>query len=121
MPRLLFLYLFKRIGFGVLIVQFAQPLRADTEYTVEVAGVGALSRDATSTFRYGFTTAEASVLYLDRGETVDEVLRAPLSGTGRGEVVLADSCSRDRTVAVAAAYPVRIVQLMDPRDRKSVV
>lgn len=73
----------------VLIVQFAQPLRADTEYTVEVAGVGALSRDATSTFRHGFTTAEASVLYLDRGETVDEVLRAPVSGTGRGEVVLA--------------------------------
>lgn len=73
----------------VLVVQFEQPLRAGTEYTVEVREVGALSRDATSTFTHRFTTATASVLYLDRGETVDEVLRAPLDGTGRGEVVLA--------------------------------
>lgn len=71
----------------VLIVQFEQPLRAGTEYTVEVTEVGALSRDATSTFTHRFTTAGSTLLYLDRGETVDEVLRAPLDGTGRGEVV----------------------------------
>lgn len=71
----------------VLIVQFEQPLRAGTEYTVEVREVGALSRDATSTLRHRFTTAGASLLYLDRGETVDEVLRAAVDGTGRGEVV----------------------------------
>lgn len=71
----------------VLIVQFEQPLRASTEYTVEVRDVGALSRDATSTFTHRFTTAGSSLLYLDRGETVDEVLRAPVEGTGRGEVV----------------------------------
>lgn len=34
-----------------------------------------------------------------------------------GEVVLADSCSTDRTVQIAAAYPIRIVQLLDPRER----
>lgn len=38
---------------------------------------------------------------------------APLGG----EVVLADSGSSDRTVAIASAYPIRIVQLLDPRER----
>ncbi len=71
----------------MLIVQFEQPLRAGTEYTVDVTDVGALSRDATSTFTHRFTTAGASVLYLDRGDTIDEVLRVAVDGTGRGEVV----------------------------------
>lgn len=34
-----------------------------------------------------------------------------------GEVVLADCCSTDSTVDIAAGYPIRIVQLMDPRER----
>jgi len=34
-----------------------------------------------------------------------------------GEVILADSCSTDRTVALASKYPIRIVQFMDPEDR----
>ena len=34
-----------------------------------------------------------------------------------GEVILADSASTDRTVALAAAYPVRIVQLANPGER----
>lgn len=34
-----------------------------------------------------------------------------------GEVVLADSCSSDRTVALAAAYPIRIVQLVRADER----
>lgn len=34
-----------------------------------------------------------------------------------GEVVLADSCSSDRTVALASAYPIRIVQLAHPDER----
>ena len=34
-----------------------------------------------------------------------------------GEVVLADSCSTDRTVALAAHYPIRIVQLADAAER----
>lgn len=36
---------------------------------------------------------------------------------GSGEVVLADSLSTDRTVELASAYPVRIVQLARPDDR----
>lgn len=42
---------------------------------------------------------------------------AALAAVGGGEVVLADSCSTDRTVQIAAAYPVRIVQLLDARER----
>lgn len=34
-----------------------------------------------------------------------------------GEVVLADSCSTDRTVEIAARYPIRIVQLENPAER----
>ncbi len=34
-----------------------------------------------------------------------------------GEVVLADSCSQDRTLEIAHAFPIRIVQLADPRER----
>lgn len=73
----------------LMIVQFEQRLRFGTEYLVEVRDVSAPSRDATSTFTHRFTTAQAGVLYLDRGDDVDEVLRAPLDGEGRGEVVLA--------------------------------
>lgn len=34
-----------------------------------------------------------------------------------GEIVLADCLSEDRTVEIASAYPIRIVQLEDPGDR----
>lgn len=73
----------------LLVVQFEQRLRYSTEYTVDVSDVGATSRDATADFTYRFTTAPGSVLYLDRDEAGDEVLRAPLLGSGRGEVVVA--------------------------------
>ena len=35
-----------------------------------------------------------------------------------GEVVLADSCSSDRTVEIAQTYPIRIVQLAHPEERR---
>jgi len=35
----------------------------------------------------------------------------------QGEVVLADSCSTDRTVELASRYPIRIVQLANPGER----
>lgn len=34
-----------------------------------------------------------------------------------GEVVLADSCSTDRTVELASRYPIRVVQLAHPHER----
>lgn len=48
-------------------------------------------------------------------ETLESALRA-VSRVG-GEVVLADSCSTDRTVELAMQYPVRIVQLAHPNER----
>jgi len=41
---------------------------------------------------------------------------AAVQATG-GEVVLADSCSSDRTVALASNYPIRIVQLAHAHER----
>ena len=71
----------------LLIVQFEQRLHNATEYVVAVRDVAATGRDATADFTHIFSTPSASVLYLDRGDERDEVLRAPLEGTGRGEVV----------------------------------
>ncbi|HSW20073.1 MAG TPA: glycosyltransferase [Ramlibacter sp.] len=49
------------------------------------------------------------------GAAIESALTAvaPLGG----EVVLADSCSSDRTVEIASTYPIRIVQLADPAER----
>ena len=48
-------------------------------------------------------------------EAIESALRAvELVG---GEVILADSCSTDRTVALAAQFPIRIVQLSIPGER----
>lgn len=48
-------------------------------------------------------------------DTVESALRA-VAVVG-GEVILADSCSTDRTVALARTYPIQIVQLAYPDDR----
>ena len=47
--------------------------------------------------------------------TIESALRA-VAGPG-GEVVLADSCSTDRTVELAMQYPIRVVQLEKPQER----
>lgn len=48
-------------------------------------------------------------------ETLECALRA-VKVVG-GEVVLADSCSTDRTLEIASTYPIRIVQLANPDER----
>lgn len=47
---------------------------------------------------------------------IESALRA-VAAVG-GEVILADSCSSDRTVERAQAYPIRIVQLSHPEERR---
>lgn len=47
--------------------------------------------------------------------TIESALRA--AAAVGGEVILADSCSTDRTVHLACAYPIRIVQLAHPGER----
>lgn len=71
----------------VLVVEFDERLRYGTEYLVEVRGVSAVDSNSTATFAHRFTTEEARVTYLDRGEERDEVLRASVTETGRGEVL----------------------------------
>ncbi|RZT62488.1 hypothetical protein EV140_1017 [Microcella alkaliphila] len=71
----------------LIAVQFERALDYSTDYTVTVSGVASPSRSATSDFVHTFTTAPGSFVYVDRGETVDEVLVADVAGTGRGEVL----------------------------------
>ena len=47
--------------------------------------------------------------------TIESALRA-ISGLS-GEVILADSCSTDRTIELASKYPIRIVQLTNPHEK----
>ena len=56
---------------------------------------------------------------LDEQAHIARAVETALAGAAAvgGEVVLADSGSTDRTVEIASAYPIRIVQLMDPRER----
>lgn len=71
----------------LIVVQFAQPLRFSTEYTVEVADVAAPARESRSTFEHRFTTAPGDLLYLSRSDSIDQILRLDVVGTGPGEVV----------------------------------
>lgn len=59
---------------------------------------------------------------LNEERHIDRAIRSALRaiaalGPQGGEVVLADSCSTDRTVQVAARHPIRIVQLAHPDER----
>ncbi len=47
--------------------------------------------------------------------TIESALRA--IARFPGEVILADSCSTDRTVELASRYPIRIVQLANPQEK----
>ncbi len=48
---------------------------------------------------------------------IESALAALAATAGGGEVILADSGSSDRTLAIAADYPIRVVQLTQARDR----
>lgn len=48
---------------------------------------------------------------------IESALQAVAELGGDGEVILADSISIDKTIEIAAAYPVKIVQLKDHSDR----
>jgi glycosyltransferase involved in cell wall biosynthesis len=56
---------------------------------------------------------------LNEERHVEAAIRSALAAVAPfdGEVILADSGSTDRTIAIAGAYPVRIVQLADPSER----
>ena len=56
---------------------------------------------------------------LNEERNIERTLACALAAVaGRdAEVILADSLSTDRTVALASAYPVKVVQLEEPGDR----
>jgi glycosyltransferase involved in cell wall biosynthesis len=58
---------------------------------------------------------------LNEERNIERALRSALIAIdvlgGAGEVILADSLSSDRTIEIAATFPVRIVQLEDAKDR----
>jgi glycosyltransferase involved in cell wall biosynthesis len=57
---------------------------------------------------------------LNEEESIDAAIRSALAAVEpfSGEVILADSASTDRTVEIAKAYPVTIVQLANPSQRR---
>ena len=71
----------------LVTVQFLTRLRWNTDYTVRIDGVTSPGRSVPGSMEHRFTTPEGELLYLDRGEELDEVLRAPVVGGGRGEVL----------------------------------
>ena len=50
---------------------------------------------------------------------IEAAIRSALAGVRAvgGEVILADSCSTDRTIEIARRFPITIVQLADPGER----
>ncbi len=71
----------------LVTVQFLDRLAWSTEYTVRVEEVTAPGRTVAGTMEHRFTTPDGELLYLDRGEETDEVLRAGIGGAGRGDVL----------------------------------
>lgn len=56
---------------------------------------------------------------LNEQSNIERALRSALAAAEAvdGEVILADSYSTDQTIAIAKQFPVKIVQLNDPRER----
>lgn len=69
----------------------------------------------------GATRCKVSVIIkaLNEEKNICAAIESSLAAVGEfgGEVILADSHSSDRTVELAAQYPIRIVQLADPAQR----
>lgn len=58
---------------------------------------------------------------LNEGVRIESCVQSALDAIkeigGQGEVILADSLSNDQTIAIAQQYPIKIVQLLDGKDR----
>ena len=58
---------------NVIAIVFSIPLDYHARYTVTVSGVRSPARDTESTFETTFTTRDATVYYLDRGDDTDSI------------------------------------------------
>ncbi|MFT4124392.1 MAG: Ig-like domain-containing protein, partial [Microbacteriaceae bacterium] len=70
---------------SVVVLTFAAPLRADTRYTVTLAGVRSRYGSPAADIRYRFTTDTAELYYLDRSSDPDTVYRAGLGAAGTSD------------------------------------
>jgi len=64
-------------------------------------------------------TVSVVIKALNEERNISAAIRSALDGVSKvgGEVVLADSCSSDQTIALAMTFPIRIVQLLNPDER----
>ena len=111
----------------VVSVQFDAPLFYDTEYTVRVDDLRAVGRRATSSVEHSFTTASPSLMYLDRGDDVDEIVRTGLTGSERDIVFSAtniisfDVTGQALVVATASddgTSALQVISLADGADEE---
>jgi hypothetical protein len=65
----------------VVAVQFSERLHYATAYTVTVRNVTSIYQDVTADLGYRFTTAAASVYYLNRANPTDNIIRTGLHGS----------------------------------------
>jgi len=90
----------------VIAVQFDEPLRYATAYTVEIAGVTSQYIEQPATFSYTFTTNAPPLYFLDRGDEIDQVIRTGINTTDRTIIYSApkiqDYAVFDAAVAVVA-------------------
>ena len=75
----------------VVSVQFGAPLFYDTEYSVKVDGLRSLDSRASSSVDYSFGTASPSLMYLDRDDDGDSIIRTGLTGSERETVFTAQN------------------------------
>jgi len=64
-------------------------------------------------------TVSVVIKALNEEKRIEAAVQSALAAVSElgGEVILADSCSTDRTVALASQYPITIVQLANPQER----
>jgi glycosyltransferase involved in cell wall biosynthesis len=64
-------------------------------------------------------TVSVIIKALNEERHIQLAVQSALNGISHvgGEVILADSLSNDRTIALAIAHPIRVVQLTDPLER----
>jgi hypothetical protein len=71
----------------ILALQFTHRLQYATHYTVRVSGVTSVYQSQAGAFSYGFTTAAASIVYLQRAQPAsggaDQIFRTGLSGSAK--------------------------------------
>jgi hypothetical protein len=102
---------------SVVAVQFGERLHYGTTYRVVIRGVSSVYQQRDDAFDYSFTTASASVYYLDRADPAtggeDRILRAGMKGAESRVVYSA------RHIQDFAAFPAALAVVTIDDDKTS--